>query len=305
MSFAALITANVLQNGLSRNEDSSRYYTDLLLRLSSQPVRWYISELDWHLAFTMWRIYNLGGDRAWQEAFNAMAQIITRCPVNESILENSGFPGINFYDAIRLACAIDASVDAIVTWEPNQFTANARDRNNVWQHGYFDRTFEARLADDDSPYVHNIRVFSASAFLLELFDAGNFSETVEESRTSCTFQLEHLTLQIADEHHATVVVCSSQGAIQEMATGLTPCDALYKAIDRCVDQCTLLPSRHLVHYTVPGTIGGADSPIEVRINVECDRRLFEASASHPNVIRAFGDAYINAINDICNRLNFG
>jgi predicted nucleic acid-binding protein len=304
MSFAALITANVLQNGLSRNEDSSRYYTDLLLRLSRQHIKWYISELDWHLAFDMAQLYNLGGDRAWQEAFNAMAQVVTLSPLSESVLEDSGFPGLNFYDAIRLAHAIDECVDAIVTWEPNLFTANARDRNTIWQDGYFDLTFESRLADDNSPHTHTIRVFSPSAFLLELVRTDNSSEPIEESPTPCTFQLEHLTLHVSDDHHATVVVCGPQGAVQEMATGLTPCDALYKAIDRCVDQCILLPSRRLVHYTVPGTIGGANSPIEVKINIECDRRLFEASATHPNVIRAFGDAYINAINDICDRLNF-
>jgi len=272
-----------------------------------------MSELDWHLAFDMWQIYNLGlgGDRVWREAFTAMMQVVRLCHIDESILEGSDFPGLNFYDAIRLACALDANVDAIVTWEPNQFIANARDQNSIWQHGYFDRTFESILADDGSPCIHSIRVFSVSAFLLEisetreLSNASNFSETVEESLAPCTFELEHLILQSADHHQATVVVCSPQGRkIQETATGSTPCDALYRAIDRCVDQCVLLPSRHLVHYTVPGTIGGADSPIEVKINIECDRRMFEASASHSNVIRAFGGAYINAINDICNCLRF-
>lgn len=304
MPFSALITANVLQNGLSRNEDSSRYYTELLLTLSRQPVKWYISDLDWHLAFEMAQLYNLGGDRAWREAFDAMRQVLTRSHLSESILENSGFSGLNFFDAIRLAHAIEEWVDAIVTWEPNQFTANARDRDNIWQNGYFDRSFESGLADDDSPYTHAIRVFTPSAFLLELVRTDNSSEPVEESRTPYTFQLEHLTLHVSDDHQATVVVCGPQGAVQETAVGTTPGDALYKAIDRCVDQCILLPRRHLVHCTVPGTIGGTDSPIEVRIAIECDRRLFETSASHPNVIRAFGDAYINAINDICNQLHF-
>jgi len=61
----ALLTANVFQNGLSRHEESQRYYTDLLRRLPTQSVNWYMSELDYHLAFTLLDLYNLGGNGAF------------------------------------------------------------------------------------------------------------------------------------------------------------------------------------------------------------------------------------------------
>lgn len=49
---------------------------------------------------------------------------------------------------------------------------------------------------------------------------------------------------------------------------------------------------------MPDTIGGADAVVEVSIRVECDGAQFEASATDDNVLRAFGEAYVAAINTI-------
>jgi LeuA allosteric (dimerisation) domain len=295
----ALLTANVFQNGLLRREESWRYYTDMLRRLPSQPVDWYISALDFDLAFTIWDIYKLGGEITCQETYEKMWNLTKICPVNDWILEHSGYRQLNFYDAIRLSCAMSSCVDAIVTWEPRMFAVTNKERTSLEQNGYFYINLKSRMADDDAIVQHSIGVFSVSAFLLHLDELeGNHQG---EEKTTVSFQLEKLKVDVDNQAQATVTIRNSAGEhVEKTATGSTPCDALYRAIDRCIEQCILIPQRRLIHFAVPDTFGGTDTPALVNITVECDSRIFDASASSVNMYRAFGEAYVEAINSICN-----
>ena len=298
-----LVTANVFQNGLSRHEQSWRYYTSLLHRLPSLDVNWYISELDDILAFKLWDQFQMGGDRACQDAYLQMQKILKICPVDQYILEDSGFPNLNFFDAIRLSCAVDRNIDTIVTWEPSQFASTDRDRRSVNVNGYFDRTFKSILADDGSTISYKIRVSTVSAFLLHL-NGLDHPSSYDESLGS--FQLKELSVNSNGEDNvATIKICTpAREQIQTTQMGSSPCEAIMAAIDILIDRCIILPKRSLINLNVPNTIGGASSPVDVMINVACDRRFFHASANHTNVLRAFGDAYINVINQIYSALDF-
>lgn len=298
-----LVTANVFQNGLSRHEQSWRYYTSLLHRLPSLDVNWYISELDDILAFKLWDQFQMGGDRACQDAYLQMQKILKICPVDQYILEDSGFANLNFFDAIRLSCAVDRNIDTIVTWEPSQFASMDRDRRSVNVNGYFDYTFKSILADDGSTISHKIRVSTVSAFLLHLNGLDHPSSYDERLGS---FQLNQLDFNSgAEGDTATVEVFTPEGdRIQGVVTGSSPREAISAAIDQCIDRCIILPKRSLVHFNVPNMIGGASSPVDVMISVTCDRRFFQASANHTSVLRAFGDAYINVINQIYSALDF-
>jgi hypothetical protein len=298
-----LVTANVFQNGLSRYDQSSQYYTSLLCRLPTLNVNWYITELDHILAFTLWDYFQMGGDRACQDAYLQMRRILKICRVDQCILEDSGFANLNFFDAIRLSCGIDLNVDVIVTWEPGHFASTDRDRRSANMNGYFDRTFRSILADDGSLVSHKIRVSNVSAFLLHLNDL-DYSFSYDESLGS--FQLKQLDFNSNEEGNtATVEVFTPAGErIQGVVNGSSPCEAICAAIDQCIDRCIILPRRSLVHLNVPDMIGGASSPVDVMISVTCDQRLFQASANHTNVLRAFGNAYINVINQIYSVLDF-
>ncbi|MBF2084544.1 alpha-isopropylmalate synthase regulatory domain-containing protein [Thermoleptolyngbya sp. C42_A2020_037] len=89
-------------------------------------------------------------------------------------------------------------------------------------------------------------------------------------------------------------VCTSQ----QRVTSSTPVQTLYQAIDACVEEFVTLPPYSLNYYWVPGKLGGPDSEVEVVIRVECAGNPYEATASNPSIIRAFGDAYVQAINQI-------
>jgi hypothetical protein len=293
----ALITANVFQNGLSRCEESWRYYTVLLRTLAAKPVDWYISDLDFDLAFMLWHLYQFGGDDACREAYAEMMQILKVCPINGSILNDSGFYRLNFYDAIRLACGVACCIDAIVTWEPNQFATSDKERSSIREKGYFYRNFAAEMADDQTQTTYSIGIFSVDAFLLHMDKLE--ANTSPEEAASRGLRMEELEVHINRSIKATVALRTPKGRqLREAMRGRTPCEALYKAIDRCVDRHFKLPERNLIYFSMPDTIGGADAVVEVSIRVECDGAQFEASATDDNVLRAFGEAYVAAINAI-------
>jgi hypothetical protein len=306
---SALLTANVFQNGLSRHEESWRLYTHLLQQLSSESinawVQWYISQLDYDLAFSLWDLYPLGGTSDCREACQTMQNLVQICAIDERIVEDSGCYRLNFYDSIRLACAMDHNLDAIVTWEPRQFILHDQELDELQENGYFDLCLESCLAEDEAIAHHSIRIFSVSAFFLHLQHLRQ--EPFWEDKHLGRFSLEKLKIDTNDEGNearATVAVRNPKNEILHVtAQCSTPCGALYRAIDTCVDQFVVLPRRRLIRMTIPETlIEGIDAPIEVRISVECDHHIFRASASNPNLLWALGNAYMDALNEICSSL---
>jgi hypothetical protein len=297
MPHTVLITANVLQNGLLRDQRSCLFYFELLRRLSQEPVRLYMSTLDWDLAVELPRLYGIRGDRASREAFNAIAQMVQRCHIDPEILEHAAeFRPINFCDALRLACASSLNVDFIVTWEPYQFVRTEREYRSFREHGYFDLILPTTMAEaDESPVPQRIRVASVESFL-----SMQFSQVPPPAaQENALFQLEALRLRHTRDYPATVEIRLPSGElVHETAIGVSPVEAIYRAIDRCLDPHVQLPDRHLVYFMVPPTMGGADANTEVRIRVECGGFLFEAIAHNTSLLRAFAEAYLSAVNDM-------
>lgn len=295
-----LITANVLQNLLAQNPESCLLYVDLLRRLAEQSISLYISALDWDLAVGLPHIYRIRGDRHCQVAYNAIQQVVKICHVDESILEDAReFRMINRYDAIRLACASSHNVEAIVTWEPYQFV---RTNNEYWslrKNQYFDINLHSVLANDMSLACQSIRVLSVNMFLLMESDLGESSQLLEPEENTM-FCLEDLKFwQQDDLYHAEVTIGRyGSNYVQETAVGTTPVDAIYRAIDQCIDHYTQLPTRYLLRFSVPDTYGGAGADTTVDIRVRCGNEVFRAIASDTSLLRAFADAYITALNEI-------
>ncbi|HEY9642303.1 MAG TPA: alpha-isopropylmalate synthase regulatory domain-containing protein [Coleofasciculaceae cyanobacterium] len=304
----ALLTANVFQNGLSRHEESWRLYTNLLQRLSSESVsggvQWSMSQLDYDLAFGLWDLYQLGGTIACQSACHQLQTLVHVCAIDAQILENSGCYRLNFYDAIRLACALDHNLDAIVTWEPRQFVLRDQELDELQQNGYFDIHLDTELAEDKTVAIQSVRVFSVPAFFIHL---EHLQPQHAEEHQLGTFCLEKLKIDTDEEGNdiqATVTVRNPKNeVIQRVACSSTPCGAIYGAIDQCVDQDIFIPQRQLIRITIPDTlIEGVGAAVEVRISVECDRHIFRASAHSTNMFWALGKAYIDVINEICGSL---
>jgi len=294
-----LITANVLQNLLAQNPESCLLYVDLLRRLSEQSVSLYMSALDWDLAVGLPNIYRIRGDRSCQVVYKAIQQVVKICHVDESILEDAReFRMINRYDAIRLACASSHNVEAIVTWEPYQFV---RTNNEYWslrKNQYFDINLHSVLANDMSLACQSIRVLSVNMFLL--MDSDQCESPLVEPEENTMFCLEDLRFWQQDDVYYAKVTIGRYGSnyVQEIAVGTTPVDAIYRAIDQCIDHYTQLPARHLLRFSVPDTYGGADADTTVDIRVRCGNEVFRAIASDTSLLRAFADAYIMALNEM-------
>jgi len=108
----------------------------------------------------------------------------------------------------------------------------------------------------------------------------------------------------SSDNVATIVLRYRNGEqVQQTAKGLTPIDALLKAMDQVVDCYVTLPERRLSRFFVPATtLYGADAPVEVVLGIDCGGCNFEESASNNNLFWAAADAYIKVINSICRRL---
>lgn len=304
----ALVTANVFHNALSQWDPWwTHYYTEMLCRLSEIAVNWYISELDFDLAFTFWDVYQLGGNQACREAYLSMLEKLQRrtCKINQTILEEaSNHQTANFFDAIRLACAVDRTVDVIVTWEPHQFAQTLEDHYRIHVDGYFYRAIPTEPGEPDHPETYTMGIFSVRAFLIHLDHLNQTNFSAQNHPPG--FSLEDFQVHSSASQHseATVILLDPAASqLQATAAGSTAFDAIQRAIDQAIDSYCTLPPRSLNRFFVPASsrLQGADSPVEVVLGVECDGFTFEASASHNSMLQAAAEAYIKAINSIYRR----
>ncbi|MBE9070632.1 hypothetical protein IQ260_28740 [Leptolyngbya cf. ectocarpi LEGE 11479] len=306
-SRTALITANVFQNCLSRSYASRSYHTNILRRLIATPIEWYISDIDFDLAFTLRELYKL--DVNSQESNSVCQEVrknLRNCRITSYVLEESQHYAINFYDALRLACAVEECVDYIVTWEPTSFVRNPHERRALEQQGFFDLTLDSEDADTSMHLPKTIGVFPPNRFWSHL---QNQTSREQPSRmTSCYIHFESLSLQLGGGSfsQADIILRDQTGhRIKGGERGSTPCGATLKALDQAIDRCLHLPQRELINFSIPPIIGGPDALVEVSLNIECAGQLFPASARHNSVYHACAEAYINAINEIAEAFHFG
>jgi predicted nucleic acid-binding protein len=306
----ALITANVFQNVfkdiLTMPVPYQRYYVDLLRRLAAQPVTWYMTALDYALAYAFWDLFRLREDEVCQEAYLQLLQRVRICPIDEWILEEaSNYHQINFCDALRLACAVAYNLDAIVTWEPYLFVRTVKEHQQFESNWYLFVKIPSESAEPDNVAECRIGVFSVGAFLLSFHSDEEHWFT--ESQQLQYFRLERCYFITCGEHNeASIMLCGPSGELLEATVqGNSPFDAIQKAVDQIVNECfPTIPPRHLSRFFVPqATLFGADAPIEVVIRVECASQSFQEGASHSSVFQAATDAYIKVINKICQHPN--
>jgi LeuA allosteric (dimerisation) domain len=304
----ALLTANVFQNALANRGAAWGYYPLQLRKLSLLPIYWYMTALDYALAVAFWEICKSVGSPECQVSYLMMLQKVKVCPIDEQILDEAEIYPINFCDALRLACARERNLDAIVTWEPHHFAHRVEEHNQVQLNGYLKQRIRTEESETRTHLDWAINIYSVRAFLLnwEL-------SKIEKRRSQYAQKLQvfqmlefHCTSNSEGHNDASLTLCSPAGQIVKgFAIGNSPIDALQRAIDCAIEQYILLPKRYLTHfYLPPSTLFGADALVEVVIGVECDRNSFEESASSGNMFQAAAEAYIRVINKIlCNPIS--
>ncbi|MCC0179364.1 hypothetical protein I4641_20595 [Waterburya agarophytonicola K14] len=296
-----LITSNVFHNGLGKHNVPWSYYAEQFLKLIGiEGINWYISELDFILAFEIPERLGLLGDKTCQKACLNIREKLKICPVDQEILEEARFYNLNFFDSIRLACAIDRNLDGIVTWEPELFSQNLEDSQQIQKENHGLIKTRAVHDEDNQLTYERIWVFGVSRFLLCLDDFSN-GDLLKDKQQLTKFVLEKVEVIIGEKITATIIIRNfEEDSTQETAEGNSPIDALQKAIDRGINKYVLIPERHLSYFHIPATIlQGADGIVEVVIRTECGNLSFEKSSENQNIFQAAGDAYIKTINSIC------
>jgi 2-isopropylmalate synthase len=160
-------------------------------------------------------------------------------------------------------------------------------RNRLAELGY-------RLEDDDFD-----RVFTAFKSLAdkkkEVSDKDIESLVAEEQRTRVAgYHLDRIQVTCGDQGMPTAAVrlVTPEGeTIEDAALGTGPVDAIYKAINRLVDQPNVL-----TEFTVKSVTEGIDAIGEVLIRIESDGTTFSGRGADTDILVASGRAYINALN---------
>ncbi|MBE9041208.1 hypothetical protein IQ235_10500 [Oscillatoriales cyanobacterium LEGE 11467] len=297
----ALVTPNVFQNVLSGEDLNSGFYREMLDRMLSQPIQWYMTEPDYDWAFVFWDTFSSRLDRGLQEADFKFRSSVRTCRVTPSLLEDADtYRLLNFADAVRLSCAIDRNLDAIVTWEPHHFAQTESEKQSLQRSGYFPLKIESEDIETQISSFLDTGIFSPSSLLKYLYRCHS-----PPSNRRQYFAIHQIQIRGGDENDSTTawtIVRDSQGNFLEATTcGTSPLDALQKSIDRCVDRSLRLPQREIYRIFCPDKlIYRADAPIDVVVSVRCGGLIFEASAINSSILRAASEAYLDTINSICN-----
>ncbi|MDD3839913.1 MAG: 2-isopropylmalate synthase [Clostridia bacterium] len=90
---------------------------------------------------------------------------------------------------------------------------------------------------------------------------------------------------------ATVKLQKHQNIIEEAACGDGPIDAVFKAIERCLDR-----EVRLVDYFIKAVTSGKDALGEVTVKVTRNSKIYIGRGLSTDIIEASANAYINAIN---------
>ena len=115
------------------------------------------------------------------------------------------------------------------------------------------------------------------------------------------YQLERVQVSCGDHEcpTATVTIRTPDGdELTDAAIGTGPVDAVYRAINRLVE----VPNR-LIEFSVQSVTAGIDAIGEVTIRLQHGDRIFSGHSANTDIIVASAQAYLNALNRLCNALN--
>ncbi|MDY6939458.1 MAG: alpha-isopropylmalate synthase regulatory domain-containing protein [Cyanobacteriota bacterium] len=295
----ALVTPNVFHNVLSGEDLDSGFYRAMLERLLSWPIQWYMTKPDYYWAFLFGELFSSRLDRGLQEMYFDFRSTVRICEVTPSLLEEvDRYRLLNFADALRLSCAIDRNLEAIVTWEPHHFTRTESDGKSVQQSGYFPLQLESEDIEARVPHILEMGIFSPSSLLKYLYHCHS-----PPADRRPYFAIDTIQIRGGDENDETtawVTIRDVRGnPIEATGCGMSPLAALQRAIDRCIDRTIELPQREIYRIFCPNALlYRADAPVEAIVHVWCGGIPFQASAMNSSILRAASEAYLATINSI-------
>ncbi len=122
-------------------------------------------------------------------------------------------------------------------------------------------------------------------------------KTLESDGAETYVSLEHLQVHVetGKPNMATVRIyfARSQSTKEHTATGDGPIDAIYRAIDHCMEH-----GYKLTGYHIRALSEGQDATGEVDVEIEYQEKKFKGAARNMNTLMASALAYIDAINHV-------
>ena len=312
----ALITANVFHNSLPSISCGADFPFLCLSQLNSlDNVKWYVTEVDYTSIWYFWTMFGNDRNNPLRASYLEMISKLNICHISNFIEQELKSPFYQYQsvaDAIRLACAINQHVDAIVTWEANHFARSKEEKENArdGNRNYLNFQYICEYAEDQSFITQYLDIYSPRLFWLFAREPSSGLGNNSIIHNTIHFQINSLSvtggedggtstarLEITDFHENTCISIAGNGT--------TLIAAIQNAIDSYLDSEIVqrrfsIPNRTISCFQIPGSnLESASSPIELLLGVECQGRSFRVISSSSSVIQAAANAYIQIINWIC------
>lgn len=186
-----LITANIILNCCISGKEKSRIYKYFVQQLSSLGGRFnfYITELDFYLAFFIPMLCGLDSNQTYFNYYYQILDNLTICKTDASVVETSSIFQVNPLDAIRFSTALDHNLDGIITWEPLHYIQTAEDKVTIQREGK-GNIFAALSKDLETGKSLELRIniFSLNAFFRSIGVISNDFELINEAEFANSVQ---------------------------------------------------------------------------------------------------------------------
>ena len=130
----------------------------------------------------------------------------------------------------------------------------------------------------------------------EIFDEDLEAIIADEVHTIPeTYQLKYMTVITSLEGvpTATIRIATADEEITDCAMGVGSVDAVYKTIDKLVEE-----PYNLIDFTVKAVTGGTDALGEVTVKIGDERNVYTGRGASLDIIEASAKAYIQAVNKL-------
>ena len=236
---------------------------------------------------------------------------------SREIVERARLLKISASDAMRITAAVMLNADGIISMEPQDFVYYYPDREELGRYGRCDALVD-RNENIESGEEDEIRmlVMAPYAFIEsipdeikqaigypridredDLEEANQFSESIIDVTQVAVVDWQLSTGQ-SSERNIFIELENQFGnrTFYEQVSFSGEIDAMFMAINECVQQFIPLPRFHL-HYTVTSA-QGIPGPVKIEVGLMYLNRIFMGTESGDSTIDCTVRAYIQALNKV-------
>ncbi|MEM9907440.1 MAG: alpha-isopropylmalate synthase regulatory domain-containing protein, partial [Cyanobacteria bacterium P01_D01_bin.44] len=223
-----------------------------------------------------------------------LMQILNRCDIRSEMMQKAIGMESELPYAIQIAAAEYYELEGIVSNKPLNYCRADIDTVMLFS------PLELLSAQHDDSHYFKKEIHSQRRILETQFS----DLVIPNDQVYCDHQAVRLeSIKVCCGHArptARVKIQTPSGRThQELASGVGPVDAAYRALNQAVNRFILIPELRVICYDTRAS--QIDGEAYVSIMLECDDSLFPGHSSHVDIVMASVYAYMDALQYIYQR----